>query len=82
MKEMDMGSVLNVVQDETSGDWLVCENDAALATYARFRDARAYARAILLERGKGSVVVFTPSGRLREKLQIKRADGRLIVQGG
>ena len=76
-----MGSILlRVVQDQATGNWLVCENDSTLDSRPRFQDARALARAVLLERGKGSAVVYTPSGRPREKLQVKKDDGQVVVR--
>jgi hypothetical protein len=75
-----MGSVLNVKQEEATGDWLVREGDGTLARFPRLQDARAYARAELLDRGKGSVVVYTPSGRRRETLNVRHANGRRVIQ--
>jgi hypothetical protein len=79
MKGNEMGGMLEVVQDADSGDWQVKDKDTALITFHRFQDARAFARAVLLERGKGSVVLYTPSGRPREKLQVRQADGHVVV---
>lgn len=75
-----MGSVLKVALDDTSGHWLVSEGVETLASYMRFREARAFARATLLERGEGSADVYTPSGRLRETLNVQSKDGDRVVQ--
>lgn len=74
-----MASVFTVVQEQKSGDWLVKRNDLTLKSFHRFQDARAFARASLLELGKGSVVVYTPSGRPREKMRLRQADGQMVV---
>ncbi|MDX6634101.1 MAG: hypothetical protein QOF06_304 [Solirubrobacterales bacterium] len=73
-----MGTVLKVVQDPGSGDWHV-QDETVLKTFPRFQDARAFARGVLLDRGKGSVVLYTPSGRPRETLQVRQADGHMVV---
>jgi hypothetical protein len=65
-----MGSALKVVQDKATGDWHVREGEKTLGKFTRLEEARAYARAQLLERGKGSAVIYTPSGREREKLNV------------
>jgi hypothetical protein len=82
MKGMEMNGLLKVVQDSNSGDWKVQENDSVLKTFHRFQDARAFARAALLDRGQGSVVLYTPSGRPREKLLVRKADGHMVVHAG
>ncbi|HYQ79803.1 MAG TPA: DUF2188 domain-containing protein [Solirubrobacterales bacterium] len=81
MKGKKMGIELEVVQDHDSGDWKV-QDETVLKTFHRFQDARAYARGVLLDRGKGSVVLYTPSGRPRERLQVRRADGHMVVHAG
>ena len=72
--------MLTVKLDEATGDWVVLEEGSVLDKQHRLQDARASARAKLLERGKGSAVIYTPSGRPREKLSLHRADGRAEVQ--
>lgn len=67
---MSTTSELKVVQDPGTGEWQVREGDKTLARFPRLQEARAFARAKLLERGHGSAVVFTPSGREREKLNV------------
>jgi predicted RNase H-like HicB family nuclease len=65
-----MATKLSVKQEESTENWLVEEDGKTLATFVRLEEARAYARGLLLERGKGSVSVYTPSGRERERLNL------------
>jgi uncharacterized protein DUF2188 len=80
MKGGDMASGLVVVQDKSTGNWEVQEHGEAIETFIRMQDARAYARQKLLERGTGSVVVYTPSGRPRETLSVRISDGPSVVR--
>lgn len=75
-----MAVELTVRQDESSGLWLVREGDHVIAHFPRLEDAVAHARAVLLQRDKGSMVVYTPSGRPRERLNLRKSGGHKIVQ--
>lgn len=71
---------LRVRQDVPSGNWFVYEGKKAIGgPFVRRQDARAWARALLLERGRGSIVVEAPSGRIQEKLTIRRTRDRREV---
>lgn len=67
-----MRDELTVVLDESSDQWLIRERDIELGRFHRLEDARARVRAILLERGEGSAVIYTPSGRPRERLVLEQ----------
>jgi hypothetical protein len=69
-----MGNELTVVLDESSGEWVIRDGDRELGRFRRLEDARARVRAILLERGKGSAVIYTPSGRPRERLVLQQTE--------
>ncbi len=69
-----MSKVLTVVLDESSGEWVIRDGNSELGRFRRLEDARARARAILLERGKGSAVIYTPSGRPRERLVLQQSE--------
>jgi hypothetical protein len=75
-----MAIELNVTQDESSGLWLVRDGEVTIGRFQRLEDAIARARAVLLERDAGSMVVYTPSGRPREKFSLGTTDGQKIVQ--
>jgi hypothetical protein len=75
-----MATELEVVQAESSGLWQVRDGKTVLEEFERLEDAAAHARAVLLERGKGSMVVYTPSGRPRAKLHLEESDGHRIVE--
>lgn len=75
-----MADELTVVLDESSDEWLVQEDGVELDRCRRLEEARARARALLLERGAGSAVIYTPSGRPREKLILRTTEaGNLQV---
>lgn len=75
-----MSGVLKVVLDKPSGEWLVQDGEETLQKFARVQDARAFARATLLERDEGSVDVYTPSGRRRETLSLRKNNSGRFVQ--
>ena len=75
-----MHVTLRVRQDSSSGNWRVYEGSKAISEpFARRQDARAWARALLLKRGTGSMVVEAPSGRIQEKLTVRKTRNRLAV---
>lgn len=75
-----MNATLRVSQDSPSGNWRVYEGNKAISEpFARRQDARAWARALLLERGTGSMIVEAPSGRIQEKLRVRKTRNRLAV---
>jgi len=77
---MGMKGVLHVRQDKSSGNWFIYDEDKVISQpYARRQDARAQARALLLERGSGSMVVEAPSGRIQEKLSVSKTNDRAVV---
>lgn len=75
-----MAAEFDVVQDHGTGDWNVREGERVIATFTRLEDAIAHARAILLQGENGSVVVYTPSDRIREKLNLTSESGEKIVE--
>lgn len=70
----------DVVQDPASGEWQVRKGKKVIGTFKRLEEAVAHARAVLLEHDTGSMVVYTPSGRPREKLSLKEEAGHKVVQ--
>jgi hypothetical protein len=75
-----MATEFDVVQDPASGRWQVREGGQVLIDFERLEEAVAHARAVLLERDKGSMTVYTPSGRPREKLNLRKKAGRKTIQ--
>lgn len=76
-----MSAEFDVVQDHDTGDWKVREGERVIETFTRLEDAIAYARATLLKVEQGSVVVYTPSDRIREKLSLTtEGDGEKSIQ--
>jgi hypothetical protein len=75
-----MAVELTVMQEDSSGLWLVREGDQVIAKFPRLEDAVAHARAVLLQRDKGEMVVYTPSGRPRERLNLHETGGHKVVQ--
>lgn len=76
-----MSAEFDVVQDHDTGNWNVREEGKVIETFTRLEDAIAYARAALLQTEQGSVVVYTPSDRIRERLSLtSESDGEKSIQ--
>jgi hypothetical protein len=75
-----MATEFAVIQEQVSGNWQVLEAKQVILTVPRLEEAVAQARARLLERETGSMVVYTPSGRPRERFRLTRHAGAKSVQ--
>lgn len=75
-----MTAEFDVVQDHGTGNWRVRKDEKVIATFTRLEEAIAHARAVLLQGDRGSVVVYTPSNRIREKLNLTIESGEKTVQ--
>jgi Uncharacterized protein conserved in bacteria (DUF2188) len=75
-----MATEFDVVKDPPSGMWQVRREKKVLSAHPRLEEAVAQARAVLLEQDKGTVIVYTPSGRPREKFNLSEEAGHKTVQ--
>ena len=75
-----MAPEFDVVKDPPTGLWQVRRKKKVLSTHPRLEEAVAHARSVLLEQDKGTVVIYTPSGRPREKFNLSEEAGHKTVQ--